>query len=99
MHNSFRKPLVVMSPKILLRHKDALSTLAEMTPGTRFQSVMSDEVEPSSSQRRLLLCSGKIYYDLVALRAQRGFEDTVGIIRLEELSPFPFVDLEAEVTR
>mmetsp|Transcript_2759 Transcript_2759/g.3971 ORF Transcript_2759/g.3971 Transcript_2759/m.3971 type:complete len:1021 (+) Transcript_2759:96-3158(+) len=99
MKNNFRKPLIVMSPKILLRHREALSSFDEFLPGTRFQSVLPDCVSPKSSQTRIILCSGKIYYDLVAMRETRSMNDNVAIIRLEELSPFPFADLEKEVTR
>src|SRR5438067_2078728 len=103
MHRNFRKPLVVMSPKSLLRHKLAVSPLGEFTEGT-FRTVVDDvavdgapeagvRIEPSRV-RRVLLCSGRIYYALLAGRRQRG-EDTVPIVRVEQLYPFPAKELEA----
>lgn len=86
MHQAFRKPLIIMSPKSLLRHKVAVSSLSDLTEGT-FSFVVDD---PSASTRstRLLLCSGKIYYDLLARREEQGIDD-VAIIRVEQLYPFP----------
>ena len=103
MHRNFRKPLVVMSPKSLLRHKLAVSPLTDFTEGT-FRTVIGDvavhgapeagvQVEPSRV-RRVLLCSGRIYYALLAGRRERG-EDTVAIVRVEQLYPFPAKELEA----
>ncbi|MBL4607206.1 MAG: 2-oxoglutarate dehydrogenase E1 component [Pseudomonadales bacterium] len=83
-----RKPLIVMTPKSLLRHKLATSTLDELANGT-FQDVISemDEIDPSGV-KRLVMCSGKVYYDLLDKR--RGLErNDVAIIRIEQLYPFP----------
>jgi 2-oxoglutarate dehydrogenase E1 component len=87
-----RKPLIVMSPKSLLRHKQAISDLDELAAG-KFYNVI-DEVDDILPQRvrRLVLCSGKVYYDLRDARRHEGLED-VAIIRLEQMYPFPEVDL------
>ncbi|HKA13932.1 MAG TPA: 2-oxoglutarate dehydrogenase E1 component [Myxococcota bacterium] len=90
MHRSFRKPLVVMTPKSLLRHKRCVSRLADLGPGTGFHRVMYDDVLPSEPEesRQLVLCSGKVYYDLLAEREARGAND-VHLLRCEQLYPFP----------
>jgi hypothetical protein len=87
-----RKPLVVMSPKSLLRHKEAVSTLEEMASG-RFYNVLdeTDDIDPAGVQR-IILCSGKVFYDLRAARRERGI-DNIAIIRLEQLYPFPEAEL------
>lgn len=82
----FRKPLVIMSPKSLLRHKMAVSSMSDFTKGG-FHSVLDDPVSGKQS-KRLLLCSGKVYYDLLARREEQKNKDTA-IIRLEQLYPFP----------
>ncbi len=83
-----RKPLVVMSPKSLLRHKEAVSTIEELAEG-HFENVM-DEVDELDREgvQRVILCSGKVYYDLLAARRDRGVEN-IAILRLEQLYPFP----------
>ncbi len=90
MHRAFRKPLIVMSPKSLLRHKHCVSRLSDMAPGSGFHRVLHCDVLPSepSEARQLVLCSGKVYYDLVAERAERAAND-VHFLRLEQLYPFP----------
>ncbi len=87
-----RKPLVVMSPKSLLRHKEAVSSLEDLSEG-HFHTVL-DETDTIDAQavKRLVLCSGKVFYDLRAARRERGIED-VAIIRIEQLYPFPEADL------
>lgn len=88
-----RKPLIVMSPKSLLRHPEAISTLAELTHGA-YQRVIADPtVEPHEAER-VLICSGKVYYDLLAARRERK-ADRVAIIRLEQLYPLSDVELQA----
>lgn len=89
-----RKPLIVMSPKSLLRHKEAISTLEDLAEG-QFQNVIpeTDELE-AKKVNRAVLCSGKVYYDLRAERRNREM-DNVAIIRLEQLYPFPEVELQA----
>jgi 2-oxoglutarate dehydrogenase E1 component len=100
MHRNFRKPLIVFTPKSLLRHKLATSTLAEMAPGTTFHRLLYDnEVLCDDSQvRRVVLCSGKVYYDLFEERARRGQKD-VFFLRLEQLYPFPRKALLKELGR
>lgn len=88
-----RKPLVVMSPKSLLRHKQATSTLEELADGTMFKPVIgeTDQLDPAKV-KRLVLCSGKVYYDLYNRRAELE-KDDVAIVRIEQLYPFPEKDL------
>ncbi|MCP3164745.1 2-oxoglutarate dehydrogenase E1 component [Myxococcus qinghaiensis] len=85
-----RKPLVIMSPKSLLRRPEATSKLEELATGG-FQEVILDKVAPEGVTR-LLLCSGKVYYDLVKARDERK-DDSIAIVRLEQLYPFPFDEL------
>lgn len=87
-----RKPLVVLTPKSLLRHKLAVSTLEDLAEGS-FQTVIPevDTLDPAKVER-LVLCSGKVYYDLLEKRRAEGREDTV-ILRIEQLYPFPEDDL------
>jgi 2-oxoglutarate dehydrogenase E1 component len=88
MRRTFRKPLVVMSPKSLLRHKLAVSPLSAFSDGT-FQPVLPETAAlDAAAVRRVLLCSGKIYYDLLMAREQRDVTD-VAIARVEQLYPFP----------
>ena len=98
MHRPYRKPLVLMTPKSLLRHKLAVSWLDAMGPGTRFLPVIGevDEVAPDGV-RRVVICSGKVYYDLLAERRERGMTD-VAILRLEQLYPFPAAELAETLT-
>ena len=86
VHRQWRKPLVVMTPKSLLRHKRAVSTLDELAEG-RFQRLIDDDHVDAAAVRRVLLCTGKVYYDLLDGREKRGIED-VAIIRFEQLYPF-----------
>ena len=90
----YRKPLVVMSPKSLLRHRLSVSPLADITHG-QFQAVI-DEVDrlDKAKVKRVLACSGKVYFDLLEARRQHGIED-VAIIRLEQLYPFPKDEMQA----
>jgi 2-oxoglutarate dehydrogenase E1 component len=87
MRRSFRKPLIVMTPKSLLRHKDAVSTLTEI-----------DAIPDTAKVRRIIVCSGKVYFDLLAERRKRKIEDVV-ILRVEQLYPFPFASLRVEFTK
>jgi len=85
---AWRKPLVVMSPKSLLRHPAATSSLVDLA-ARRFRPVLPDVSDtPPAQVRRLVLCSGKVYYDLARLREERGIKD-VHIARVEQLYPFP----------
>jgi len=94
LHRNFRKPLIVFTPKSLLRHKLAVSSLDEMTEGSRFRLVIPeiDAIAPADDVRRVVLCSGKVYYDLLAERRAQEISD-VAILRLEQLYPFPEVTL------
>ena len=88
-----RKPLVIMTPKSLLRHKRATSVLDELANG-RFETVIADEaVENPAAVKRLILCGGKVYYDLLEKRETDGIKDAA-IIRIEQLYPFPEVRLQ-----
>ena len=98
VHRSFRKPLVVMSPKSLLRHPRAVSKLADLTDGT-FETVLADPAAPSPpAVQRVLLCSGKIFYALEKGRIERDRSD-VAIVRVEQLYPFPGKEISAELKR
>ena len=89
LKRNFRKPLVIMTPKSLLRHKLAVSRLGEMAEGSAFQPVMADD-EPLAAKevRRVVLCSGKVYYDLLAERRDKNLA-SVALLRLEQFYPFP----------
>ena len=89
-----RTPLVVMTPKSLLRHKEAVSQLEELAEGT-FQTVIdeTDAIDPQAV-KRVVLCSGKVFYDLRAARRERELDD-IAIIRIEQMYPFPRLDLQA----
>ncbi len=97
VRRDFRKPLIVMTPKSLLRHKEAVSSVSSLTSGS-FQEVIDDTIEPESV-RRVVLCSGKIYYDLVAEREEAGKQREVAIVRLEQFYPWPERPLSAAVDR
>ncbi len=90
LRRDFRKPLVIMTPKSLLRHKACISKLADMGPGTTFHRLLDerDTNVKSGKAKRLVMCSGKVYYDLAAERDSREEWDTE-ILRLEQLYPFP----------
>jgi len=92
-----RKPLVVMSPKSLLRHKLAVSTLDELANG-EFQHLIGDATADARKVKRVVLCSGKVYYDLLEDQIKRG-QDDVAIIRVEQLYPFPRPQLAAELKK
>lgn len=85
IHRDFRKPLVIMSPKSLLRHPEAVSQVEDFLEGTSFQEIMPDP-EPPEKTERLILCSGKVYYDLVNYRQEKEIKD-VQIVRIEQLYP------------
>jgi 2-oxoglutarate dehydrogenase E1 component len=99
MVRQFRKPLVILTPKSLLRNKDAGSALKELSTG-RFQPIIPelDEKIKAASVKRVLVCSGKVYYDLVHGRADRK-DDSVAIIRVEQLYPFAHKTFEAELRK
>ncbi|EMD32179.1 hypothetical protein CERSUDRAFT_118815 [Gelatoporia subvermispora B] len=92
LKRNFRKPLVVASPKGLLRLPAAASSLAELAPGTRFQPVLDDTSVDKTRVERVVFLSGKLYYDLAKERAARGAKH-IALVRIEELAPFPFVTI------
>jgi 2-oxoglutarate dehydrogenase E1 component len=94
VRRSFRKPLVVFTPKSLLRAKEVASRLDEMGPGSSFHRVIDDPgpIAAADRVRRVVLCSGKVYFDLVKARAASG-HDRVALVRVEQLYPFPFKTL------
>ena len=104
----FRKPLVIMTPKSLLRHKKAVSSLADMAEGSSFHRVLRDDAEygrhtavalkGDNEIRRVVLCSGKVYYDLLEEREKRGVDD-VYLMRLEQFYPWPVKSLSTELGR
>jgi len=93
-----RKPLIVMTPKSLLRHKLAVSSLDELANGS-FQLVIGEHRElPAKKVKRVVLCSGKVYYDLLEEAGKRGLTD-VAIVRVEQLYPFPRTEVSAELDK
>ncbi|OAD56071.1 2-oxoglutarate dehydrogenase, mitochondrial [Eufriesea mexicana] len=97
IHMPFRKPLVIMTPKSLLRHPMALSSFKEMEPGTFFRPILPDPLVKPGIIQKVLLCSGKIYYDLVSERQGKKLEDKIAIIRIEQYCPFPYHLLAEEM--
>lgn len=100
LRRNIRKPLILMTPKSLLRHKRAVSSVKEMGPGTNFQRVIG-EIDPVISQspniNRVIICSGKVYYDLLEYRESNRIQN-VKIIRLEQYYPFPDERLMQELS-
>ncbi|MDG6094041.1 2-oxoglutarate dehydrogenase E1 component [Acetobacter sp. AN02] len=96
----YRKPLILMEPKSLLRHKLAVSELKEFGPGTSFRPVIGeiDALAADKKVKRVVICSGKVYYDLLAERREQNL-DNVAIVRLEQFYPFPEEALAAELKR
>ena len=107
LHRSFRKPLVLMTPKSLLRHKMAISDAEDFTTGSSFHRVLWDDAEkghsdtelkPDAEIKRVVMCSGKVYYDLLEERDARGLDD-VYLMRIEQFYPFPALSLVKELER
>jgi 2-oxoglutarate dehydrogenase E1 component len=109
IHRPFRKPLILMTPKSLLRHKKAVSSLADISEGSSFHRVLHDDAErrpelagikivPDDKIRRVILCSGKVYYDLLEDREKKQIKD-VYILRLEQFYPWPMKSLLTELGR
>jgi len=108
LKRDIRKPLIVMTPKSLLRHKRAVSRLDEMGQGATFHRVLWDDAQlvpgekiklvADDDVRRVVLCSGKVYYDLYEAREKRGIDD-VYLMRIEQLFPFPTKALVQELSR
>ena len=82
-----------MTPKSLLRHPQAQSSFDEIGPGTHFRALLPDEQANPEKVRKLLLCSGKVYFDLLEERKKKGLDDKIAIIRVEQLCPFPYKQL------
>jgi 2-oxoglutarate dehydrogenase E1 component len=101
MVRNLRKPLVLFTPKSLLRNKDATSPLSEFTKGG-FQTVIPEQnaqvIKKADKVKRVICCSGKVYYDLVKKREEKGSDD-VAIIRIEQLYPFPHKTFGAEIRK
>ncbi|GGW27538.1 2-oxoglutarate dehydrogenase subunit E1 [Gemmobacter lanyuensis] len=107
LHRDFRKPLILMTPKSLLRHPLCISRAEDFTTGSFFHRVLWDDAQKGNSKqvlkaddqiKRVVLCSGKVYYDLLAERDARGLDD-VYLLRVEQLYPFPEASLRAELSR
>jgi len=108
LNRDFRKPLILMTPKSLLRHKRAVSRLDEMGPNTSFHRLLWDDAQMLTGEkiklvaddkiRRVVICSGKVYYDLYDEREKRGLDD-IYLLRIEQLYPFPTKALMIELTR
>jgi 2-oxoglutarate dehydrogenase E1 component len=108
LNRDFRKPLILMTPKSLLRHKRAVSRLDEMGPNTSFHRLLWDDAQMLPDEkiklvsddkiRRVVMCSGKVYYDLYEEREKRGIDD-IYLLRIEQLYPFPTKALMTELTR
>ncbi len=107
MHRSYRKPLVLMTPKSLLRHKMCISKAEDFTTGSSFHRVLWDDAERGNSDtqlvsddkiKRVVMCSGKVYYDLLEERDARGIDD-VYLLRIEQFYPFPAISLVKELER
>ncbi|HVV63492.1 MAG TPA: 2-oxoglutarate dehydrogenase E1 component [Pseudolabrys sp.] len=108
LKREIRKPLILMTPKSLLRHKRAVSRLDEMGPNTSFHRLLWDDAQLLPGQkiklvsddkiRRVIMCSGKVYYDLYEEREKRGIDD-IYLLRIEQLYPFPSKALVAELAR
>lgn len=96
----YRKPLIIFMSKRLLRYKDSMSALADFTEGSAFRPVMGDVVEGNEdSAKRIVLCAGQVYYDLFNARKERELEKDIAIVRVEQLYPFPYEQLAAELSR
>jgi len=107
LHRSFRKPLIIMTPKSLLRHKMAVSKLSEMQKGTTFHRLLWDDAQHGNSDTelvaddamaRVVICTGKVYYDLLAERDRRAIRD-IYLLRVEQLYPFPARSMISELKR
>ena len=98
---SMRKPLVIFISKRLLRFKDATSPLENFLEGTTFRPVIGDVINRANHAdvKRVIVCAGQVYYDIAAGRAERGLEDKVAIVRLEQLYPLPYEELAAELAK
>jgi len=100
LYRDFRKTLVIMTPKSLLREGDAKSTFDDMAEGSSFQQVIGEPAALDKDRvKRLIFCSGKVYYDLVKARAKGSLQDKIAIARVEQLGPFPYHPVRDESRR
>jgi 2-oxoglutarate dehydrogenase E1 component len=97
LHRDFRKPLVVMSPKSLLRHAQCVSSVSDLVTG-RFQEVIDDVSAVATQVKKVVFCSGKLYYELLEEKGKLNADDTA-LVRLEQLYPFPKTQLDAIVEK
>ena len=97
LHRDFRKPLIVMTPKSLLRHPKCVSSVEELVEG-RFQEVIDDECAEVNKVKKLVFCSGKLYFELLEEKEKRNAEE-FALVRVEQLYPFPKKKLEAVVSK
>jgi 2-oxoglutarate dehydrogenase E1 component len=97
MIRPYRKPLIIFTPKSLLRHKESVSPLAEFAE-SKFKAVNADWDENIKPEKvkRLVLCSGKVFFDLMAARKEKGIKD-IAIVRIAQLYPFPHDDFQAQI--
>lgn len=95
IHQTYRKPLILFTPKSLLRHKLAVSCLQDMEKGTSFSPILMDKAPPKEV-KKIILCSGKVYYDLLEARGLQKNCQAL-IVRIEELYPFPYISLKEEL--
>jgi 2-oxoglutarate dehydrogenase E1 component len=95
---NFRKPLIVFTPKKLLRYPKAISTIDELAKGS-FQEVMDDPTVDAKKVKTIALCSGKIYYDVLEQKEAQGKGEHVALVRLEQIYPFPEKQIEAIIKK
>ncbi|XP_071546218.1 2-oxoglutarate dehydrogenase complex component E1 isoform X5 [Panulirus ornatus] len=98
----FRKPLILMTPKSLLRHPEAKSSFDAMLEDTEFQRIIPEDgpaTQNAANVKRLIFCSGKVYYELTAARKEAGIEDKIAITRVEQIAPFPYDLIKQECDR
>ncbi|KAK7579718.1 hypothetical protein V9T40_000347 [Parthenolecanium corni] len=98
----FRKPLIIMTPKSLLRHPEARSSFDEMNENTEFLRIIPDSgpaAENTSRVRKVIFCSGKVYYDLKHARQEKQLDSDIAIARVEQISPFPFDLIKLECAK
>jgi 2-oxoglutarate dehydrogenase E1 component len=98
MHQSFRKPLIIMTPKSLLRNELSVSALADLSRGAFARVIGEIDALPKEEIRRVVFCSGKVYFDLLRARRKEGLRD-VALVRLEQLYPFPSEEYQAILNR
>jgi len=98
MHQSFRKPLIVMTPKSLLRHELSVSALEDLTRGGFARVIGEIDQLPADEVRRVVFCSGKVYFDLLRTRRKEGLRD-VAVVRIEQLYPFPSDEYQGILNR